>query len=714
MAIKKQGIRFEISLASKAFKKGLKGVQKASKGLVGRLKKIWAPVNKLIFGPLSAGVIAAGAGLRKLFSTIKEGAQNFIELQSAFADINSLIDGPGGLTKATKNAIRQQSILYGTSAVDNARAYYDVVSAGIKDQTEAMDLLNTANKIALTGNADVASATKALISVMKAYGTETMSAARAGDILQTVVNKGITTWPELAGYISTVASTAKGAGVSMEELSMMVAGLTAKGIDMSRTMTGIKGILNVLIADKGPAATKILEQYGIAFDVAAVKQKGFAKVMQEILDAMGGDAEKLGQIFRELEAKTGILAITADEWKNLVKDFQTTEGALTTAMQDKAYTIEAKINRAKMKQEDNLRSKEMAEGLLKWENFLTVLTRILPKLMEFGSIMSKIVWVPLKKVGGWIDKYFGSKNSVWKNVSASIKKDLKDIEDPDFEGATSKKAKKEKDFEQKMKKQVEVSQKIKDAHKDIAKITKTSVDTIAKGVEAIRKKTLDAIEKIRSAFFGGGSFAGLAEVRKLLGEDTGAQGIYEQIRGALPENIGGQGMAQVARIASEISKSGEGLSAFLEMIEFVKKINANLSVADLTGLAEYTQAGGTPGGQYFQKLMENYKKKVGAERAAGAQAEAEFTAKAQMVAQKEAIKVLKEAANKNADSAKIQAQATEEMKKAVADYQKAVDTPMTFDIILKDQFDTVIARKVQKQFEKERRTRTAGPGITGP
>ena len=711
MATQKQGVKFEVSLVQKGFQKGLKKIQQSSKKLVSRLKSIWAPVNKFVFGPISAGVMGVIAGFRKFFGIIRQGAKNFIELQSRFSDINTLIDGPGGITDSTKKAIRQQSLLYGTRQADNAKAYYDIVSAGIMDQTEALRVLNVANKIAVAGNESVFATTKALISVMNAYSESNLSAAEAGDILQQVVKKGITTWTQLAGYISTVAGNAQVAGVSLNELALTISALTAKGLDMSRTMTGIKGIFNILLSEKGKEAQAVLKEYGISFDIATVRSKGFAQATLDVVTALKGQPEALKAVFREQEAFTGIALLTGESVRKLSKEFKNTKGALDDSLFDKLGDYEQHLKRLDAVIEDALMRESFAQMAISIKELQVSLLGLAPVAEKTFSVLSHLAkgfaYMHANITGDWTGIY-------------DMQQALKQAEDP--RGAItaySKQLEKRKKDRKQIEKMVQKEEgkrakAIESAHEKIAELTKKSVDTIVKGVEAIRQKTLDAIKQITQAFFGGGSFAGLAEVRKLLEGDDKAEDVYRRVRQVLPENVGGAGMAQVARVAKEISKTGEGLSEFLRLIEWVKKTNQALSVADVGGLWKFVESGGQVGGKWLNELNQGYKARVGAERAAGAQAEAEFKDKAYAEVQKESIQILKDVADKNADSAKLQAEATETMKKAVEDYQKAVDTPMTFDIILKDSYDNVIARKVAKQFEAQRRTRTAGPGITGP
>ena len=698
---KDKKVRFKISLVTKDYKKGLKQVVKGSRGFVNKLKAIFKPVKNVIFGPISAGVI----GLSRLFgsigSAIRQAGQDFIEFESAIADINSLIAGKGGLTDATKKFLREQAKLYGTSALENAKAYYDIVSAGITDQVEAMKVLNTANKIAITGNVAVSQSVGALLSVMKSYGEETITAAEAGDILQTVVNKGQTTWAAMSQYISVVAGDAKAAGVSVKELAAMFSILTEKGLDTARATTSIRGILNVLSKGPGPEAKKVMDQLGVSFDLQTVRAKGFAQTLADLLQKVEGNADALGKIFPEMEARTGAAQMSFKRWSELTKEFANTAGALNDAMIDKLSTIEAKMKRIDAIITDSGMTKEFAELNLELKRTkMHFATELMPLVSKFVGFLSKAGLGLKMTVLDITDKLTGS-NKLKAMMGRMSKRD-KAVDDPNYKTQDQILAEKEKKEKEKLaqiqQKMVQQSQAIKDAYTNIRDLTKESIDKIAEGVERIRKKTLDAIQKIKDAFLSGTSFGGLAEKTNLLRDDKGTQYAYGEIRELISGGVSGQGMAQIARVAKEIT--GPELKGLIDFMEELKYLGQKIKPGDLKGLLELVRAGGD-----LDDIKEEMGIAVTARKKAGMAEEQAFKEEAErkvILAAENQIK----AADKNIKTADLMKQVATEMKKAVEEHKKVVKTPVT--IKMKGE----LAKYVEQSFENSKRTGTAGPGIT--
>ena len=137
----KENLTFVIRANARKFRNELKKAGGAARNFNNRVKKfLKLPMVAPIAG-LTAGFFALQAAMTQVIRTFGSAAQAARDAETAFAEINTLIDGPGGLTETTKKQIEQQSLLYGRSLQDNAKAYYDIVSSGFSDQKEALKII---------------------------------------------------------------------------------------------------------------------------------------------------------------------------------------------------------------------------------------------------------------------------------------------------------------------------------------------------------------------------------------------------------------------------------------------------------------------------------------------------------------------------------------------------------------------------------------------
>lgn len=364
--------------------------------------KTLARTAKLLTGWLAA-IGGASAAIYKLGSALLSGAKDAASLETAFANINTLIDGPGGLTQSTKRAIVEQSKLYGQDAQTNAKAYYDIISAGITDQKAALDVLEAANKGAVAGLTSVSSAADILTTVMNAYGQEAYNAAEINDLLFQTVKKGKTTYGELAAALGRLTPIAANVGITFEEVSAIMATMTANGLKTSEAVSMVGQLMTRVLQAKGKEATAILEEWGVGFDQATLRAKGFTQMLRDLIVAADGDNEAIQKIVGSKESLVAVMSIAGGEMKNFnanLKAMKNAGGAADDALQDINNTIEHRLNVALQKNKDTWRavSKETNEARIAWVNFKTEvaksmawLVRTIQTLNMFRLIASEIV-----------------------------------------------------------------------------------------------------------------------------------------------------------------------------------------------------------------------------------------------------------------------------------------------------------------------------------
>ena len=253
----KKSLKFVLELVSDKFKKGADKAGRAWEKLHKRMSKTGEAnkkastsldrlnasvekTNKQVkqgsslfkrFGKSMVAQITLALGLTtaitRLFSAFAAGAKHARDMEKGFAEINTLYDGPGGLTENTKKLIVEQSNLFGRDIQTNQKAFYDIVSSGITDQAKAMKVLEASNKLAVGGLTETGTAADLLTSAMNSWGHETYTATQITDIFFQTVKKGKTTINEMAGSLGQVFPIASKAGASLEEVGAAIATMTA-------------------------------------------------------------------------------------------------------------------------------------------------------------------------------------------------------------------------------------------------------------------------------------------------------------------------------------------------------------------------------------------------------------------------------------------------------------------------------------------------------
>lgn len=275
----------------KVMERNITGVKRAMSGLV------------TILPGLAAGILAA-------FSI-----GPVLRFKDAIAEVSTLVDtATFSVAKLEKAALSANS-QFGGGAANQAKALYQIISAGAASAAEATDILNQSNKLAVGGVTEVATAADGLTSVLNAYGDKVESAAAVSDAMFVAMRAGKTTIGELSSNLGKVAPLAAQMGVSFDELAASVAALTKGGISTSESITGVRAIL-AAVAKPGKEAKDIAEALGLQFDSAAIKAKGFSGFLQDVKNKTGGSTDALALLFGGVEAIVPMMALSGSAGKD--------------------------------------------------------------------------------------------------------------------------------------------------------------------------------------------------------------------------------------------------------------------------------------------------------------------------------------------------------------------------------------------------------------
>lgn len=272
------------------------------------------------------GVVGAQAVLKALDLTaraFKQGAKDALEFGKAVAEINSIAPRTAQETLALKQQIIGLSNEFGGAAQKQARAFYNIVSAGVRGVTNQLNVLETANKAAVAGLVDIDTSARVLVASVNSYAQSGLTANEASDVLFNTVKEGITTFGELSSSIGAVAPLAAAAGVKFSELGGTLAFLTKSGISTSEAATGLRAVLTGIIKP-AQEAKRAANTLGIDLSTSAIKSKGFANVLKDVIVATKGSEVELAKLFPNVRALGPIVQIAAGNFDEFVRILDST------------------------------------------------------------------------------------------------------------------------------------------------------------------------------------------------------------------------------------------------------------------------------------------------------------------------------------------------------------------------------------------------------
>lgn len=334
-------------------------------------------------GRMKTELAVAGAALYGLQRTVTSAAKASSGFAEAMAEVSTLLDDTSGMDGLTRS-VEQLSLQFGSDVKEQAKALYQIISAGASDAAHATEILTTANELAVGGVTDVKTAADGLTSILNAYGERAGSAKDVSDALFVAMKAGKTTIGELSGSIGQVAPLAAQAGAGLEELLAAVAALTKGGVSTSEAMTQMRGVMAAVVKPTAEA-TKLAKELGIEFSAAALKSKGLAGFLQEVAEKTGGNTEVMARLFGRVEALGATLALTGNQAESF--------GEILEGMGDKAgQTGEAF---AKMADSPVMASRRFAQAMAAVQRSLgDAVTALSPLLEGVGNLVGAFNALP--------------------------------------------------------------------------------------------------------------------------------------------------------------------------------------------------------------------------------------------------------------------------------------------------------------------------------
>ncbi|TCP92744.1 TP901 family phage tail tape measure protein [Sphingomonas sp. PP-CE-1A-559] len=287
-------------------------------------------------GGISTKAAAAGAAITVAVGAMVQATSAANKYADVLAKISTNVNTSKFNMKELSDGILAQSAVFGGMPVDQAEAAYDIISAGADSASQALDILNASNGLAVGGITKVGVAADGLTSILNSYAGKGLTAAAASDAMFISARDGKTTIEKLSSEVGKVAPLAATMGVSFDEVAGALAVLTKGGINTSESVTGVRAILSA-ITKPSDEAKKAAKGLGLEFNVAALQAKGLRGVLQDMADKTGGSTSKMAVLLGGVEALVPALALTSNKGNEFAAtmDHMATKAGATKAAVDK-------------------------------------------------------------------------------------------------------------------------------------------------------------------------------------------------------------------------------------------------------------------------------------------------------------------------------------------------------------------------------------------
>jgi TP901 family phage tail tape measure protein len=250
------------------------------------------------------------------------------DFQEQMGIINTIAHQTPDALNATGEAIRRLSVETGIGLPDMTRAFYDLLSAGVKTG-DAMGVLRQATTLSIGGLATTAQTVDLLTTAMNAYHLNVNGVKVATDQFALAIQDGKVTADQIAGSFADVAPLAHQAGIGIDEIATTYGFLTARGVPAAEAMTQMNRAMIELLkpnADLADLQTKLHVKFA---DVAS--EKGLVVALQEMRAAAEANGIPFQNLFGRLEGLKFALATTGSAFSGYQSELTKMHDATGTA-----------------------------------------------------------------------------------------------------------------------------------------------------------------------------------------------------------------------------------------------------------------------------------------------------------------------------------------------------------------------------------------------
>ena len=349
---------------------------------------------------MSSSILRFGAALGAIVTGggLAIAAKQAMLFETAIVNVGTILGESLPLLAQYKDGVANIAKTTSKDLVDLTNGLYEAISSGVSSMdnaSTALDFLNQAQKAAVAGLSTTKDAVTVGAVTLNTYGKEAGTVEQIFDKFFQSVRDGVTTFPEIAAYLGNMITTAKTAGITFDELNAGLVQMTKAGVRTAEATTQLRQLFLALVAPTAHVHDE-MKTYNIDLSEAALRSKGLAKMVAELVEKTGGNLEVLRRVVGSTEALNAALVLAKNGGKDFVEEIDRIKNATGTmgeAFDLQSKTIEFQIG--------NLKNTFSVFATQVYDELQPAIAGFLAAFSKgIGSISASNVAATLKSIGG--------------------------------------------------------------------------------------------------------------------------------------------------------------------------------------------------------------------------------------------------------------------------------------------------------------------------
>jgi len=271
------------------------------------------------------------------------------DFDKSMTKIQSLVGLTGEEVDGMRGQVREMATQFAVSSSEAAEALFFITSAGLRG-AEAMDTLEASLKASAVGLGETATIADLATSAMNAYGSDSLGASDATDVLTAAVREGKLEASELAASMGAVLPVASNMGVQFHEVGAAFAAMSRTGTNAAHASTQLTAILSGLLKPTSDAE-KALGEMGLSSSglKEQIEEEGLLSTLNTLKTRFDANSDAAARVFPNIRALKGVLDLLGsgvETNRGIFDRMNETMGATQDAFDATSESAEFKLRKA--------------------------------------------------------------------------------------------------------------------------------------------------------------------------------------------------------------------------------------------------------------------------------------------------------------------------------------------------------------------------------
>ncbi len=271
------------------------------------------------------------------------------DFDKSMTKIKSLVGIAGDEVDQMGVGVKAMAKEFAISSADAADALFFVTSAGLRGK-DAMEALEGSMKASAIGMGEAKTIAQLTSAAMNAYGSDTLNASDATDVLTAAIREGSIESDELASVMGGVLPVASNMGIAFDQVGAAFAAMSRTGTPAAQAATQLNSIMMGIMKPTQTAADA-MEQMGLSSAGLRqqIKDEGLLSVLNTLKEGANQNANAFETAFGNVRALKGVLDLTGNSMETTREIFErmtNTQGMVQTAFDETAQSAEFRLRKA--------------------------------------------------------------------------------------------------------------------------------------------------------------------------------------------------------------------------------------------------------------------------------------------------------------------------------------------------------------------------------